>query len=935
MKRFSIGIVAGLIVAVSSAPLKLSAAPAVTASDVPPVSVAGAPRSMVSFVVALPVQLYNAGDVRFRVERSGLVELLGRLEGVLGGRTDGTGRRQFQLTLRVPADAMVGLLDVGDVIFETTDGRIVTMPLVLRVPAVRAFRVLAPAPVTELRAGDRVELAFRVENTGNTTEQVALVVAPPDGWTLRTSVVTAVAVAPFAAREVLVRLTVPAGAQGPHRVTARLRETASRDSVVIASADAILSLADVGPAIEGFQVTPFLAMSGSQLGTAVAFGAGISGPISDGVRFTLRVTPEATGNLAGAGLTQFNAFGPLFQGSVQARGWGAEFGLVSAQLPDNAGRVASGEGVTGRLQVGARSIDVLAVRAPRGGIVETQAVAVRATQPFGSGSATVALSSLQQETQGVPTRELRAATFDLAQQAFGDWGVSGGVALRQFLGRTGIGFGAGLARRTDVDDFDARILHSPGGVAAFGLARDQVNVNWRRALTNRWSVLATASGSRDAGFSNTAVTTYGVSIGQQLAVGEFSTGSLRVDRNDFSVGTLGVEFGGFGSSAQGAEIGFASRTLGISWASTARAEVLGRTTELLGGRLLESRALQQSISANANRAFDRLGTFSLGGTAARLTPGLGFAGVSTSVYGAISSSPVSIGASKLSLELRTSVAKAIALESRVSSSLGATVLLPSNVEVRFTVERNPFITLGGRGGAWSGALRISSTTSVARPNVFMKTGGVVFNDLDGDGERDRGEPGVPDVVIAVDNHRFRTDQEGVYRLPPNVRGRVRVESAELPIGFIVSPAASGRLPERGDIPLRQTGSMAVRLQLSPNADGVIPQADVSKVSVWLIDASGFEWAGEQVEPGLVRFPNIPVGRYTFAYDFTRAGEPIRAEDGLLAEVASMTERTVTLLLRGRGVRIIAPPGGGRGGRGGGGTGSGRGGLGTLRAGTGG
>src|SRR5690606_26102037 len=189
------------------------------------VSVAGAPRSLLSFVVPMPTELEPEGDVHFTVERSGAVELLGRMEGTLSGM--GT-RRQLLLTLRVPADAQVGLLDIADVTFRTTDGRTLVVPLILRVPAVRALALESPTALTNLRQGDRVELNFVLRNTGNTFERTVIDLTAPNGWPMRSGTRTVVDVAPFETKDVLVRLVVPVGASaGDASVRAVLRETNS------------------------------------------------------------------------------------------------------------------------------------------------------------------------------------------------------------------------------------------------------------------------------------------------------------------------------------------------------------------------------------------------------------------------------------------------------------------------------------------------------------------------------------------------------------------------------------------------------------------------------------------------------------------------------------------------------------------------------------
>src|SRR5690606_14700021 len=108
-------VLATLVAAVAARPATAHATtPEPTRVRATPVSVAGAPRSVVTLMVPVPARLQELPRLHFQVVMSGAVEVIGRLEGEL---TPATGSRSIILTLRVPATALVGLLDVADVVF--------------------------------------------------------------------------------------------------------------------------------------------------------------------------------------------------------------------------------------------------------------------------------------------------------------------------------------------------------------------------------------------------------------------------------------------------------------------------------------------------------------------------------------------------------------------------------------------------------------------------------------------------------------------------------------------------------------------------------------------------------------------------------------------------------------------------------------------------
>jgi hypothetical protein len=190
--------------------------------------------------------------------------------------------------------------------------------------------------------------------------------------------------------------------------------------------------------------------------------------------------------------------------------------------------------------------------------------------------------------------------------------------------------------------------------------------------------------------------------------------------------------------------------------------------------------------------------------------------------------------------------------------------------------------------------------------------GVVYRDRNANGRQDVGEPGVPGVELRFDNVRITTGRDGMYRLPSSLRGRLRVNPASLPSGVVAHPRLALDSLERRDIPLVPTGNRTVVLQLEADAEGRVPDVDLEKAEVWLRDADGFEWVSLGLGNGRFAFEHVPVGSYTLRLSFERLAEPVRADE-VTIEILEGNATDVIVPVRGRAVRIITPPRGGRGG----------------------
>ena len=88
-------------------------------------------------------------------------------------------------------------------------------------------------------------------------------------------------------------------------------------------------------------------------------------------------------------------------------------------------------------------------------------------------------------------------------------------------------------------------------------------------------------------------------------------------------------------------------------------------------------------------------------------------------------------------------------------------------------------------------LMLASGAVGAQTSTAACTHGEVFEDRDGDGSRDRGEPGLAGIAMSNGRDIIRSDADGAYRLPPRAGAEVFVIK---PAGYAVAQRADG-LPD--------------------------------------------------------------------------------------------------------------------------------------------
>lgn len=184
------------------------------------------------------------------------------------------------------------------------------------------------------------------------------------------------------------------------------------------------------------------------------------------------------------------------------------------------------------------------------------------------------------------------------------------------------------------------------------------------------------------------------------------------------------------------------------------------------------------------------------------------------------------------------------------------------------------------------SLQVSSVFTFPTPIVGKgQVQGIIFEDLNGNGTLDDGEPGVPNIVLSVGGFRLITSENrpGFYRSPPLDPDAYDIELVILPVSFgtaggfpkTISLDAGQRLTI--NIPLIPVGGIEGIVFNDLNQDGQLNANEPGLAGI------GLTITGENIDPvrlrsnstGQFALSNLPPGEYRVIVD--EASLPTRFE----------------------------------------------------------
>lgn len=218
---------------------------------------------------------------------------------------------------------------------------------------------------------------------------------------------------------------------------------------------------------------------------------------------------------------------------------------------------------------------------------------------------------------------------------------------------------------------------------------------------------------------------------------------------------------------------------------------------------------------------------------------------------------------------------------------------------------------------WTFSLGVSRRLNLPLPLVRQPDlQGVVFEDTNANGFMDPGEPPIPDIGLALGYLETETGEDGRFSFRDATGARLRIQSADLPLGYLVSPDVV--MPTRGEvsIPLLRTATLRLTVFLDRDGDGEMDTAESAGdgVVVTLTDSRGRQRSVTSDSTGIVRLSGLIPGRYTVTARPPGAAERPGQQPEVLTEIdldpGATVEETLPVPLRRRTIRMQSSDEGG-------------------------
>jgi hypothetical protein len=825
------------------------------------------PRNLRVLTVVVPPEL-TRDSVSFTIEPIGEAVILGPLQGRLGPGE----QRTLVLTASVPAAAHAGAQTVAAVHFAGSQGGTVQVPVQLQVLQVQTATIRLVQPRFSARPGDRIAMRYFVTNGGNVTDTFDLVVTPPAAWSLHGTPMRYVLGAGETATGEVIGVVPSASSTGV--IPVRFSVSGARGP--LARIDAIVEVLDAGA--HASAVGPTL-----QAGVASVLGGGspaspvvgleVSGPLTDGLQIRGRlVQATESAQLDQRALARVGYFVGAPYLTLAGRRWQATGGTTGRSFSDITGVNVYGRGASFEWDGARWGAAALAARPIAGstGSSTGQLLGAQVSAHVSGGSVTAMATDLQDPQ--FAGRKLEALGLGGITPPFSGVTVSGEIAERRYATGSGMGWSAELKRQTLTEFGQLRVVHAPGGSQAFARARDELTAVGSRQFGRRLALSAGYWNSNDESQTFSRLNSSGWSVAPRFAVTDRTTVELEARHSAFDAAGSSGDFGNdetlvrLGVSTQrGPSYASASATIGSS----------GRNARLPGGLPIETSAGRQSARLVAGLVTAR-GVLEASASIERNGAGIGF--LPHQYLLALKADRFALGSSPAAPLLNAEIQRYGWFGDRPDVMViraGVQSQLPGDLTLTLDIEHNPLIT-GTSGGSWVPVVKVERALHVPLAMLQPRAAGVVFQDLNGNGVRDRGEPPLVGVVVRRGDQRVLTDRSGRFLFPGQSDGPVRVDETSLPFGLVSNPAVRA-VPARGRIEIGVLPTGVVEVVLVPSADsaGRVPQVSLRDVIVSAVDSAGSRWTAKADSAGHATFHALPPGRYHLEFDFNGLREPVR------------------------------------------------------------
>jgi hypothetical protein len=867
----------------------------------------GTPRSFQIVTVPVPAVFGDSTAVSFEVVTNGTAPLLGARQGVLV--PNGARPRSFALTVGVPARALAGRRRVAQVRFATRGMADVVTPVEIDVEPIRRIDPLVTPALVGGRAGADVTLHLRLTNLGNAPDTVSVHVQAAD--TTNAVMVRGFDSEPIVlgvntARDRVLRVALSRSIQ-PSVLAVALSVRGS-DGVERSRAEAsveVVSSARADGASSPMLTTSVAApLGGAARGAAMpALAVGVQGPVGHDLRIDGRWTRVATDDpMANAGLTRLGYYDLPPSLALASPSWRVAGGGSGARLTDLTGGSAWGVGAAGTLY-GERWRGAAMIAQPGFSRHDpTTGVLAGATASHRVGAAWVTGSFAHMlEDQELFARRLDALSVGARIPTVLDATLDAEVAGRRWDGGSALGARIEAERRSAHDNATLRLLHAPGGSAAFAPARDELSASASRVLAPRWLLSGSGWLNSDGGVLTRGMHSSGWSVQPQYSLSDRTSIALRAQASGFDMDGLGTrlrtgdrELSGVLSTRRNTLYGSGSFGVGTNSRESANeatslrfSERLVRsTTEVIGGWTSALGTLELDATAERN----------LRGTG--LTPDRSRLGVRVD--------RLAVYPNWSGVYLSGSVQRSGWLGERQRATIATAALsseLPYRLRATLGLQHNSFFAPSM--GRWTTVIGVDR--SVALPRRHHHRSGIVYEDLNGNGMRDADEQGFAGAVVRSGSATVATSADGRFKLP--AVAQPTVDSRSLPVGWLPGAAPAAAAKGAVELAVIPTSVIEVDLVAVASSDGRVPSTDLRAVDVMARDAADHLWMARLTPSGIAVFDALPPGDYRLELDLSRLTEPLATAAPLPAFVvqAAPSRRRYSVPVMPRPLKMWRPP----------------------------
>ena len=845
----------------------------------------GKPRSFQVVRVAVPPEVTDVERVTFHVRPLNEFSIIGRQTGTVRIRDN----LDVLVTIAVPATAAAGTRGAARVVFQSPDTE-VDVPIEMTVTPVYGLALHAPTELRGLRAGDRFEVPVRIQNRGNAPDTVRLQLELPVGWRLLTRDTSRMIIPPFGVRERTLRIETPENS-GSGSFFIRMYAFSS-----FATAQSLLTLTlgtplnqnrPVGPAVRATVGTVAVEGDGAQTVSQLA----ISGPLTNDIHIDgrLTTTPDLSGPLV-SGLARVGTFISAPHLTAWTSDWRMTAGSTVLAMTDLTGLNAGGRGLAWDFNDTTRTMGLVAARSDH-----NAAAASDHGELFGAryeqnlrhmriGAAATHLSGVGLRHQQLSAFGVRARSYRMNTLTFG-----GETAYRDFGTGSGFGWSANVLHEGSDERGELRITRAPGGTEAFARAEREVQASFAKSFVNGFDFLGSYVRTEDNTVASRAFRSSSLSLTPSYLV----TNTLRLRgelrRLSFDVDATPIAYG---SAETHVGAGASGLWRGYNFSSDVGVARISRSVTA-ADIAADDQGMRFVWRASASRP-TAVGVLQLESSYERNDPTTGYLPEQFLLTARSERIQISSLSSRLQLDGELTLQTWSGVQPMLTVRAGADYTINNETEIAFSLERNPLLSGLRERTPWIAAIKVERSIGVPRVSLG-RAAGIVYRDFNGNGKRDAGEPGEPNVAVRRGSARAVTGFDGSFRFWEASTGDILLDPATLPFGWLVGNR------DDGNIALIPTTRVEVTLE--PGAAERLRNIDLSLVTVIARDMAGREWTGRRVSSNVAIFEALPIGTYKLDADFSAMVEPLRVNEPVVVEVVEGSVGRVSLPVAGRPLRF--------------------------------